>query len=125
MTDPYGSEIIFILFEIALAINQTGRIVISMNKTAEQYEENLSEGFGSLSLVGEKEYENIKAKLISFCAENQVQFAMAQGLLNAICVSLKDKRKNLNKCLSKISVFKEGVTRIVTYSNGQFSYEVK
>ena len=32
---PYGSEIIFILFEIVLAINQTGRIVISMNSTKE------------------------------------------------------------------------------------------
>jgi len=117
--------IIFTFFEMVLAINQIGRIVISMNKTTNDYEENLNEGFGSLGLLGQGEYELMKSKLISFCAENQVQYAMAQGLLNRICAKFNDKRKNINKCLSSVSVYKEGVTRVVVYRNGRFQYAVK
>lgn len=94
-------------------------------KTLEHYEENLSEGFGSLDLIGTVGYETMKAKLLAFCEKNQVQFAMAQGLLNCICASFNDNRKPLNKLLSRISVYKNGQSQIVIYREGFFQYVTK
>ena len=96
-----------------------------MNKTLEHYQENLCENFGFLHLIGTVAYETMKAKLLAFCEKNQVPFAMAQGLLNCICASFNDKRKSLNKLLSRISVYSNGQSQIVIYQDESFQYVTK
>ena len=90
-------------------------------KTKEQYEENLNESFFSLHLVGNAEYENLKARMIDFCVENQIMFSMAQSVLNKVCVCFREPDFDLNESLNRITLIRNGKRLKVSYFDNSFS----